>query len=134
MAQLTINPQSIPSGALRHSATRTIAATTHDLTIQMTDSNGAWASTPGNVMVWGLQISPDGGNSWGWVVFQPFHVDPDSPDDGAVLPFGKVTRGGAMPSLGISSSILLANAGNLARLAIQVDTTINGLGATITTS
>lgn len=134
MAQLTINPQSIPSGALRHSATRTITATTHDLSIQLTDSNGAWASTTGNIMVWGLQISPDSGATWQWVVYQPSHADPDSPDDGAVMAFGTMTRGGAMPSLGISSSTLLANVGHLARLAIQVDTTINGLGATITTT
>lgn len=134
MAQLTIAPQNIPSGALRHSATRTITATTHDLSIQLTDSNSAWANTHGNIMVWGLQISPDNGTTWNWVVFQPSHADPDSPDDGAVLPFGTKTRGGALPSLGIGSSVLLANVGNLARLAIQVDTTINGLGATITTT
>lgn len=131
MAQLTINPQNIPPGAMRHSATRVVPALSRDVTIQMTDSGNSWTTTPGNLLVWGVQASADGGATWTWLIFQPSHADPDAPDDGQVLPFGSVSRAGALPSLRVAGPQVLAQAGNLVRLAIQVDTTIS-LGATIT--
>jgi hypothetical protein len=131
MATLTINPQSIPPGALRHSATRNVPAISRDVTIQLTDSGNAWKTTTGNVLVWGVQVSGDGGSTWDWVIYQPAHADPDNPDDGNVLPFGSVSRNGSLPSLRVAGATVLADAGSLARIAIQVDTAIS-LGAIIT--
>lgn len=97
----------------------------------MTDSGNAWTTTAGNVLVWGVQVSADGGTTWTWIIFQPSHDDPDSPDDSQVLPFGSLTRGGSLPPLRVAGPAVLAQAGHLVRLSIQVDTAIP-LGAIIT--
>ncbi len=131
MAQLTIAVQSVPAGAVRHSSSRNIPGVTRDLTIQLTDS-GAWATTTGNILIWGWQLSTDGGTTWVWRQWQPGRPNPDDTSDGAVLPFGTVGKNGLLPSMRVSGADLIADAGHQARLAIQVDTTIS-LGATITT-
>lgn len=134
MAQtLTIAPQLITPGALRHSATRTISGKTTGLLIQMTDT-GDWFGgvTHGNILIWGYEVSTDGGATWTWKQWQPGRDDPTQfATDGQVMPFGTDNKSHTLPALRLSGSDVLADAGHLARLVIAVDTSIT-LGATIT--
>jgi hypothetical protein len=128
---LSVAPQNIPPGALRFSASRTIPAITHDVMIRLTDT-GDWATKAGNVLIWGYQVSTDGGATWKWRQWQPGRPDPTNTGDGNVLPFGTVGKDGLLPALRIAGTDVVADANNRVRLAIQVDTAIV-LGADIST-
>lgn len=133
MPSRTIDPVNIPPGALRFSAAWTVPAIAKDVTIQMTD-DGEWASKAGagHVLVWGVQVSPNGTN-WTWILWSPGRDNPTDFSDGQAILFGHLNRGdGGLPSMEIGSETVLAQAGHRARLAIQVDAAIR-LGATITT-
>jgi hypothetical protein len=105
------------------------------LKIQLTDPNGVWDTTTGNIIRWGVQTSrADGtfandGSDWG--------------NEGSTfqdnIPFGQRSRSGSLPTLSLSRTdvdgnpVPVAPPGIKLRLAIQVDHAIV-LGATVSTN
>jgi hypothetical protein len=126
---------SIAPGGERHSAAVDPADSVRAASVQLTDPNGVWNSTVGNITRWGVQASANNGT------FANTAADWQNP--GSVfqdnLPFGSRDKSGGMPSLRIQRTdqngnpIAIATLGVKLRLAIQVDATIV-LGATIKTN
>lgn len=127
MAVFNQGPFTINPGAERHGGSVNPPDTLTSATIQLTDPNGVWDTTVGNITKWGLQKSTDGGANWTWgPVFQD------------AVAFGSRDRSGGMPSLRVQSfdsngnPAPIAPGNTLLRLAAVVDTSIV-LGVIITT-
>lgn len=124
---LTIQKVTIVANVEKDSASVTVPANLNSVDIRLTDPNGVWRTTAGNIKQWGLQKSTDGGVTWVWgPVWQG---DPN--DSTTWIPFGTTAKDGGLPGLGMSSSDLVSVTGDRLRLAIITDANIV-LGATIT--
>jgi hypothetical protein len=127
MAIFNVPAVNILPGAERHSAAVDPPDTVTAALVQLTDPNGVWNTTVGNIIQWGVQQSSDNFASSSWLAGPNQEV------------FGARDRSGGMPALRISKTDVNGNPlpvalpGVQLRLAIRVDTAIV-LGATVKTN
>lgn len=121
MATINVPGQAITANVEKDSPATTLPAGITAALVRMTDPSNQWTHTVGNVTIWGVQFSTDGGISWPWLVFSKG------------IPFGTLERDGGLPSLEISTDQVLAASGTQLRLGILTNAAIT-LGAVITTT
>ena len=127
MATFTIPGQNIVANHEKDSPSQAVPSGLTSVGIQLTDPKNQWSTTVGNVKIWGVQQSFDGGATWAWgPVWQG-----NAADSNVWLPFGTLDDAGGLPQVRIKSDQLTV--GSQIRLAIETDTNIT-LGAVITTT
>lgn len=136
MAVFNVPASNIQPGAERHGAAVDPPDQVTAAFVQLTDPNGVWNTTSGNIVRWGVQMSkPDG-------TF--FNTAADWQNRGSVfqdgVPFGSRDRAGGMPALKIESEdqngnpVSIAEPGVRVRLAIQTTGSAIVLGAVVKTN
>lgn len=121
MPVINIPKQTILANVLKVSPSQSLPKKVVAVSITLTDPDGVWDTTSGNVLHWGIQKSDDNGATWNeWLV------------DQVNIPFGSHGKDGSLPTL-TKGDLQAAAVGAQLRLAILTDHDI-ALGATVITT
>jgi hypothetical protein len=131
VATINIPGQTILAGVPKESPSTQLPGNITAARVQLTDPSGVWATTPGNVKIFGVQASADNFVTFRWLAFigDPARVE----DPTTWTPFGTQARGGGLPWVSLTGTQMVAAAGERVRLSILTDAAIV-LGAVITTT